>query len=173
MEMERTVLTCPEADTCVAVIMMEGLRMPLAERRADLVWKGDLMSGSGSVKLASSGAAELPVTWASRVENPDGKTSPEELIAAAHASCYAMAFSNTLVQAGYQPEQLTVNAVCSLEKVEGGIQVDAMVLNVRGRVPGIDQKDFAELAVKGELGCPVSNALRNNVKISVNATLES
>jgi lipoyl-dependent peroxiredoxin len=147
--------------------------MALAERRADVVWNGDLIGGSGTLSLVSSGAAELPVTWASRVEAPDGKTSPEELVAAAHASCYAMAFSNTLAQAGHPPEQLTVSAVCSLEKVEGGIEVSEMTLNVTGRVPGLDQDGFADLALKGELGCPISNALRNNVTINIVTTLDN
>ena len=109
--------------------------------------------------------------WAARTERPDGKTSPEELLAAAHASCYAMAFSNTLAQSGHPPKTLHVTAVCSLDRVEGGIRISAMQLNVVGEVPGIDQAQFEELAKKGEQGCPVSNALRNNLEITVQAKL--
>jgi len=147
--------------------------MPLAERRAEAVWEGNLTKGSGRVKPASSGAfPEVPVTWASRVERPDGKTSPEELIAMAHASCYAMAFSHTLAEAGSPPERVHVTAACQLESVPGGIKIATINLDVRGRVPGIDQATFEELARKGEQGCPVSNSLRNNVQINVKATLE-
>ena len=148
--------------------------MALAERRASVVWNGGLADGNGNVDFESSGAAHLPVTWASRTESPDGKTSPEEMIAAAHAACYAMAFSNTLAQAGYTPQQLNVTAVCTLDQVEGGLKVTESALTVSGTVEGdIDQSEFQDLAVKGELGCPVSNALRNNVNVTVNATLES
>ena len=95
--------------------------MVKAERRAEAMWEGNLIRGSGKVVSVGSGAiGELPITWASRTERSDGKTSPEELIAAAHAACYAMAFSNTLAQAGTPAERLLVNAVCTFEQVEGG-----------------------------------------------------
>ncbi|HEV8634477.1 MAG TPA: OsmC family peroxiredoxin [Chloroflexota bacterium] len=146
--------------------------MPLAERRAEAVWEGNLVKGNGRVKPATGAFAEVPVTWASRVERPDGKTSPEELIAMAHASCYAMALSHTLAEAGSPPERLHVTATCQLESIPGGIKIATMNLEVRGRVPGIDQATFEEMARKGERGCPVSNALRNNVQINVRPTLE-
>ncbi len=145
-----------------------------AERRAEVVWEGNLFQGHGSVVSTGSGAlGELPVTWASRTERSDGKTSPEELLAAAHAACYAMAFSNTLAQAGTPAERLTVNATCTFEQVASGFKVTTMNLDVRGKVPGMDSAGFENAAQRAEQGCPISNALRNNVQIHVNASLES
>ena len=145
-----------------------------AERRADVVWEGDLLHGSGTIVSVGSGAlGALPVTWASRTERSDGKTSPEELLAAAHAACYAMAFSHTLAQAGTPAERLSVSATCTFEQVEGGFKISTMELDVRGRVPGLDEAGFEKVALQAEQGCPVSNALRNNVQIRVNAHLES
>jgi lipoyl-dependent peroxiredoxin len=144
--------------------------MATAERRADVVWRGDLFKGSGTFDLASSGAAQdLPVTWASRTEHHDGRTSPEELITAAHASCYAMALSNVLAQMGNEPEELNISAVCTFDVDQ--VKVTKMVLNVRGRVPGLDAEGFQSAAEQGEQGCPISNALRGNVDIQLNASL--
>ena len=144
--------------------------MATAERRADVVWRGDLFKGSGTFDLASSGAAQdLPVTWASRTERHDGKTSPEELITAAHASCYAMALSNTLAQMGNEPEELNISAVCTFDVDQ--VKVTKMVLDVRGRVPGLDAEGFQSAAERGEEACPISNALRGNVDIQLNASL--
>jgi osmotically inducible protein OsmC len=144
--------------------------MATAERRADVVWRGDLFKGSGTFDLASSGAAQdLPVTWASRTERHDGKTSPEELITAAHASCYAMALSNVLAQMGNEPEELNISAVCTFDVDQ--VKVTKMVLDVRGRVPGLDAEGFQSAAEQGEQGCPISNALRGNVDIQLNASL--
>ena len=145
-----------------------------AERRAEVEWHGSLIQGSGTIVSVGSGAiGNLPVTWASRTERSDGKTSPEELLAAAHAACFAMAFSNGLAQAGTTAERLHVNATCTFEQVEGGFKVSTMVLDVRGKVPGLDQAGFEKAARQAGEGCPVSNALRNNVAITVNAQLES
>jgi lipoyl-dependent peroxiredoxin len=144
--------------------------MATAERRANVVWRGDLFKGSGTFDLASSGAAQdLPVTWASRTEHHDGKTSPEELITAAHASCYAMALSNVLAQMGNEPEELNISAVCTFDVDQ--VKVTKMVLDVRGRVPGLDAEGFQSAAEQGEQGCPISNALRGNVDIQLNASL--
>jgi lipoyl-dependent peroxiredoxin len=144
--------------------------MATAERRADVVWRGDLFKGSGTFDLASSGAAQdLPVTWASRTERHDGKTSPEELITAAHASCYAMALSNVLAQMGNEPEELNISAVCTFDVDQ--VKVTKMVLDVRGRVPGLDAEGFQSAAERGEQACPISNALRGNVDIQLNASL--
>jgi lipoyl-dependent peroxiredoxin len=144
--------------------------MATAERRADVVWRGDLFKGSGTFDLASSGAAQdLPVTWASRTEHHDGKTSPEELITAAHASCYAMALSNVLAQMGNEPEELNISAVCTFDVDQ--VKVTKMVLDVRGRVPGLDAEGFQSAAEQGEEGCPISNALRGNVDIQLNVSL--
>jgi osmotically inducible protein OsmC len=146
--------------------------MATADRRAEVNWEGALADGSGILELVSSEAASLPVTWASRVESPDGRTSPEELVAAAHASCYAMAFSGTLGRNGTPPERLHVTAVVSLNPKEGGgFQVTDSALEVTGLVPGVDQAAFQELADTAEKGCPISNALRGNVTITVSATL--
>ena len=144
--------------------------MATAERRADVVWRGDLFKGSGTFDLASSGAAQdLPVTWASRTERHDGKTSPEELITAAHASCYAMALSNVLAQMGNEPEELNISAVCTFDVDQ--VKVTKMVLDVRGRVPGLDAEGFQSAAERGEQACPISNALRGNVDIQLNTSL--
>jgi len=124
------------------------------------------------VSVGSGALGALPVTWASRTERSDGKTSPEELMAAAHAACYAMAFSHTLAQAGTPAERLAVSATCTFEQVEGGFKISTMDLNVRGKVPGLDEAGFEQVARQAEQGCPVSNALRNNVQIRVNAHLE-
>ena len=145
--------------------------MPTAERRANVVWRGDLFNGSGTFDLVSSEAArDLPVTWASRAERPDGKTSPEELIAAAHASCYAMALSNTLAEQGNEPEELNISAVCTFDADQ--LKVTTRVLDVHGRVPGLDEEGFRSATERAEQTCPVSNALRGNVDIQVNATLD-
>jgi osmotically inducible protein OsmC len=148
--------------------------MAMAERRAEVVWEGNLTQGKGNITSTGSGAfaGGLPVTWASRVEKSDGRTSPEELIAMAHASCYAMALSHTLNEAGTPATRLNVSSVVTVEQVPGGIKVGESRLEVRGAVPGIDQAKFEEMAKKGEQGCPISNALRNNVNISLKATLE-
>lgn len=139
-----------------------------AERRAEAVWQGNLFEGHGTVTLGTGIISNQPVTWAARTEQPDGKTSPEELIAGAHATCYAMALSNTLAQHGHPPEQLDVTAVCTFDPPK----ITTMVLTVRGRVPGLDDATFKQIAQEGEQNCPVSNALRNNVDIRVTAELE-
>ena len=147
--------------------------MAKAERRAEAAWEGNLIQGSGKIVSVGSGAlGELPITWAARTERSDGKTSPEELIAAAHAACYAMAFSHTLAQAGTPAERLLVNAVCTFEQVGAGFKITTMDLDVRGKVPGLDEAGFEKAAQQAEQGCPVSNALRNNVQIRLKAHLD-
>ncbi len=148
--------------------------MVKAERHARVEWQGSLAQGSGKIVEVGSGAiGQLPITWASRTERSDGKTSPEELIAAAHAACYAMAFSHALAQAGTPAESLNVNANCTFEQVGGGFKITTMDLDVTGKVPGMDEAGFEKAAQQAEQGCPVSNALRNNVEIRLNAHLES
>ena len=140
--------------------------------RATTTWSGDLFSGSGTTTLAGSGAAgPLPVSWASRTEEAAGKTSPEELMAAAHASCYSMALSNVLAQAGHAAERLDVEAVATFVKVEAGWRLTNMALSVTGAVPGMSTADFAAHAAAAKDGCPVSNALKGNVEITAEATL--
>jgi lipoyl-dependent peroxiredoxin len=144
----------------------------MAESRASAVWEGNLVEGHGRVSAASGVFTDLDLTWAARTNRPDPKTSPEELIAAAHAACYAMAFSHTLAEAGHAPERVSVTAVCHFTPIEGGgFSVSKMEVDVHGRVPGVDAEAFQHLAEEGERGCPVSNALRGNVEIVLRATL--
>ena len=144
--------------------------MATAERRADVVWRGDLPTGSGSLDLASSGALMgANISWATRTESPDGNTSPEELIAGAHAGCYAISLSNVLAEGGNEAEQLDVSATCTFDV--GSIKITTVVLDVRGKVPGLDEEGFRSATEEAEQACPVSNALRGNVDIQLNATL--
>jgi osmotically inducible protein OsmC len=144
----------------------------MADRQAHTVWEGSLFEGKGELEFVSSGIGRFPVTWASRVEKADGRTSPEELIAAAHSSCYAMALSNTLASDGTPPERLHVVATVSLDpKQGGGVEVTKSALEVTGTVPGLDQAGFQAAAERGEQACPISNALRGNLQITVTATL--
>jgi lipoyl-dependent peroxiredoxin len=144
--------------------------MATAERRAEVVWEGDLPRGSGRFTVGSGAIGEQPVTWASRTERSDGKTSPEELIAAAHGSCFAMALSNVLAQGGTPPERLEITAVCTFDV--DNVKVSSVDLDIRGRVPGMDAEDFQSAVEQADQGCPVSNALRGNVEIRVTASLE-
>ena len=142
------------------------------QRTATATWQGDLESGRGTVRPGSSAFGELPVDWQARTEGSQTETSPEELIAAAHASCFAMAFSNTLAQAGHTPESVEVNASVTFTPVPaGGYKVESSTLSVTGRVPGLTQEQFTDFAKQGDQGCPVSNALRGNVAITVEARL--
>jgi lipoyl-dependent peroxiredoxin len=145
--------------------------MPIAERTADCSWDGDLTHGNGTVTGASGGLGDLPVTWASRTERSDGKTSPEELVAAAHASCFSMALSHTLTQEGNPPEHLDVSAKVTLDQVGDAPTVTSSQLTVGGRVPGIDQAAFERAAQDAGKNCPISRAL-GTLEITVNATLQ-
>lgn len=143
----------------------------MVQRTAKVVWEKDLLRGAGNVTTGSGAFRQFPVTWASRTEDSGGKTSPEELLAAAHASCYAMALSATLGRKGAPPERLEVTAVCSFEKVGDGWKVTTSELSVKGRVPGLDAPGFIESARAAEKSCPISNAIRNNVEIRLSASL--
>jgi lipoyl-dependent peroxiredoxin len=143
-----------------------------AESTANAVWEGDLAHGGGRVAPASGAFDEQEVTWASRTSRSAGKTSPEELIAAAHAACFAMAFSHTLAEGGHTAERVEVSATATFD-TEGGPRISTMALTVRGRVPGIDEPAFQEAANAAKDGCPVSGALKGNVDITLDATLES
>jgi osmotically inducible protein OsmC len=137
------------------------------ERRAEVTWNGDLFNGSGTIDRVGSGAfGPLDVTWTSRAEDPNGRTSPEELIAAAHASCFSMALSNVLAKAGTPPEQLKTSATVTFVP---GTGITRSVLEVEGTVPGVDESAFREAAEDAKANCPVSQALKNNVELSVNA----
>lgn len=144
-----------------------------AIRRAEATWSGDLATGSGSVSAVSSNVfTNLPVSWAARTESPDGKTSPEELVAAAHAACFSMALSAALGRAGTPAERLDVSAEVTFDKVDAGWRVVSSALTVRGRVPGCDDAAFRAAAEGARDGCPISVALTGNVKLSVEASLE-
>jgi osmotically inducible protein OsmC len=142
------------------------------ERRAHATWEGDLRTGSGQFDLTSSGAVTgQQVTFASRFEpEAGGKTSPEELIAAAHATCVSMALANGLAQDGHAPTRLETDAVCTLDQTDAGFRITAMHLTVRGEVEGIDEDAFQEAAQTAKEDCPVSNAL-GGVEISMDASL--
>ncbi len=146
--------------------------MPIAIREAEIVWEGSLASGAGTLSSGSGALGQLPVTWASRTEQPDGKTSPEELIAAAHAGCFAMALALTLGEDHAPPERLAVGAVCTLDEVDGAPRITTVALNVCARVPGLEQERFEKVVERAAALCPVSNALRGNVEVSVHSELE-
>ena len=143
----------------------------MAERRGHAMWHGNLLEGSGTVDAASGAVSGQEVTWKARTEGSDTVTSPEELIAAAEAACFAMALSHALASAGHEPEEVEVDAVCTFGPVEGGFAITRMALDVRAAVPGIDQAAFEGLLAEAEAGCPVSNALRGNVEIDVRGRL--
>jgi osmotically inducible protein OsmC len=148
--------------------------MAMADRTARTVWEGNLPKGKGTVSLKSGATEDLEVTWASRSEKrSEGKTSPEELIAAAHSSCFSMALSNALSEGGHEPERLDVSATVSFDMVDGAPTVTQSVLTVRGKVPGIDEDGFLAAARDAEQNCPVSRAIKGNVEISLDAQLES
>lgn len=138
--------------------------MPIALRQAEVVWDGTLASGAGELS-SGSGAFTLPVTWASRTEQPGGKTSPEELIAAAHASCFAMALALTLGENRTPPERLTVTAACTLDEVDGAPRITTVELTIRARVRSLDKAGLERNVAEAADLCPVSNALRGNVEI--------
>ena len=137
--------------------------------KADAVWEGDLANGRGRVKVASGTFEEFPVTWATRAERTHGGTSPEELIAAAHAACYSMALSNGLGKAGHHPERLNTSAEVEFVPGKG---ITAITLNVRGHIHGIQEAEFQKLAEEAKNGCPVSQALKGNVELRLKAALD-
>jgi osmotically inducible protein OsmC len=131
------------------------------------------LRGKGTIDSVGSGAlGDLPVTWAARTESSNGMTSPEELIAAAHASCFSMALSNILAKGGNTPEQVNVTAVATFEKLEPGWRITRMDLTVVGRVPGLDDEGFEKAVAEAKAGCPVSNALSDSIKITAEGRLE-
>jgi osmotically inducible protein OsmC len=141
------------------------------DRKAEVTWQGDLMSGNGRIDSVTSGAfGGLDVSWPARSEEPGGKTSPEELIAAAHATCFSMALSHGLAQAGHPPEELKTSATVTFQPGEG---ITKIALDVAGRVPGIDEGAFQQAADGAKQNCPVSKALTGVPEISLTARLES
>lgn len=144
-----------------------------ATRSASVIWDGDLAHGQGHVTADTSGAfRDLPVSWAARTGSADGRTSPEEFLASAHASCFAMALSNVLAKGGTPSRRLQVQATVTFEQAEGGYRVASSALSVRGTVPGIDAAGFQRAAEDAKENCPISRALRGNVTLSVQGTLE-
>jgi len=139
------------------------------QRKGSAVWKGGLKDGSGQVSTASGGLSSAPYTFASRFES-GGKTDPEELIAAAHAACFSMAFSGQLGQANLKPESIATTANLTLEKTDAGFTVTAIHLVVRAKVPGADRAAFDKAANNAKAGCPISRLL--NAKITMEAVLE-
>ena len=144
----------------------------MAKRSATAVWHGNLFTGGGTVSSASGSFSNQKVDWKLRTESAGGGTSPEELIAAAHATCYAMALSNTLDQAGHPPQELDVTAEVEFQVTDAGPKITSSHLTVNGKVEGLTDEQFKKLAQAGEQGCPVSNALRGNVDITVDARLD-
>ena len=141
------------------------------DRKAEVTWHGDLMSGSGRIDSVTSGAiGGLDVDWRARSEDAQSKTSPEELIAAAHAACFSMALSNGLAQAGHPADELKTSATVTFQPGEG---ITKIALDVAGRVPGIDEAAFQQAAEQAKENCPVSKALTGVPEISLSARLES
>jgi osmotically inducible protein OsmC len=139
------------------------------DRRAEVTWQGSLMDGSGTIRSTTSGAiGEQAVSWPARSEEPGGKTSPEELIAAAHAACFSMALSHGLAQAGNAPEELQTAATVTFQPGEG---ITKIALEVTGRVPGLDADAFREAAEGAKANCPVSKALAGVPEITLDSKL--
>jgi osmotically inducible protein OsmC len=147
--------------------------MPIATRNAEVTWDGSLARGRGVLSSASHALQDLPVTWAARTETPEGKTSPEELIAAAHATCFTMALALVLGEAGTPPERITTSADCILAEVDGAPRITDITLRVRADVESLDEGAFNDAVAQAAALCPVSNALRDNVAISMDAALAS
>jgi osmotically inducible protein OsmC len=139
------------------------------DRTAEVTWRGSLTEGAGTIERVGSGAfGPLDVTWASRAEEPAGRTSPEELIAAAHAACFSMALSNGLAQAGSAPDELRTSATVTFVP---GTGITEIALRVRGSVPGMDEATFLEKAETAKQNCPVSKALASVPAITLDAAL--
>ena len=147
--------------------------MPRIERTADVTWTGNVARGEGKVSSGSGAIELLPYTLATRIGNPEGKTSPEELLAATVGSCYAMSLASQLTGAGTPPELISVDSKCVMDVVAGDHLVTEVQLNVRARVPGIDDADFARLARKAEEGCSMAYLVRGTAAVTLTASLDS
>lgn len=147
--------------------------MPRIVREADIAWEGTVSRGSGVVSASSSGAFELPVTLASRIADPEGKTSPEELLAAAHASCFVTSLGSELHRAGAPAERLDVHCTITMDEVEGkGHLIVRSALDARVVAPGGDDATLAAAAKAADEGCPISALIRASATVTVEATLE-
>jgi osmotically inducible protein OsmC len=146
--------------------------MPRIVREADAVWEGTVARGAGVVSAVSSGAFELPATLASRVGDPKGKTSPEELLAAAHATCFVTSLGSELARAGTPPERLEVRCRITMDEVEGlGHRIVSSAISASGVVPGADTASFAEIARAADTGCSFSALIKASATVTVDATL--
>lgn len=140
-------------------------------RKAGVLWTGDLKNGNGIVSTESRALFEQPITSRMRFEDEPG-TNPEELIAAAHASCFSMALASTLAKNGYQPVRTDTTATCILTARQGGgHEINTMQLHIRAEVPGMDENTLRKLILEADEDCPVSNLLRNGLEIQIDATL--
>ena len=146
--------------------------MPRVRRSADVTWEGNVARGVGRISAATGAFSDLPYSQPTRVGKPDGKTSPEELLAAAHAGCYAMSLSNVLSQGGNEPQSLDVKAKVTLDRAGDGFAITRSDLTARGTVEGVDDAAFAEAARQAEVSCPVSNLIRGSAEITVDASLD-
>jgi len=147
--------------------------VPRIVREANVVWNGTIARGAGVVAAASSGAFELPVTIASRVADPEGKTSPEELLAAAHATCYVTSLGGELARARTPPERLAVHCTITMDEVEGiGHRIVASSIVASGVVPGCEAAAFAQAAETADQGCSFSALIRASATVTIDASLE-
>jgi osmotically inducible protein OsmC len=145
--------------------------MAVLERKASVVWQGNMRIGSGTVDGASGAFSGLPISFSERLDGEATAASPEEFIASAHAASYVMALSNTLGSNGSQPERIEVTAACELDRTPDGLAITRSRLDVKGVVPRLDEESFVSMAEKAETKCLVSNAIRGNVEIELNAEL--
>jgi osmotically inducible protein OsmC len=146
--------------------------MPRIVREAEIVWEGTVARGSGTVTAASSGAFELPTTIASRISDPEGKTSPEELLAAAHAACFVTSLGSELARADTPPERLEVRCTITMDEVEGlGHRIVSSAISARGVAPGCDAAGFAQAAEAADAGCPFSALIKASATVTVDAHL--
>ncbi len=147
--------------------------MPRIERQAEAVWEGNVARGGGTIAARSSSAFELPYSLPARIGRPEGKTSPEELLAAAHAGCFAMALASELTQLGHPPERLEVVATCVVDEVAGqGHLVVCSRLSARARAPGLAEEAFRRAVERADAGCPLSSLIRGSAQVEVEASLE-
>jgi lipoyl-dependent peroxiredoxin len=141
------------------------------ERTANAVWEGDLLHGSGTVSTQSGVVDNATVKWSSRAEQADENTSPEELIAAAHATCVSMALANGLAQAGTPPQRLEAEATSTFEQTGESFRMTSMRITIRGQVEGLDEDGFRRAAEDAKENCPVSHSLKGNVEVTMDASL--
>ena len=140
------------------------------DRKAGVLWTGDLKTGKGLVSTESQALFELPYSDATRFGDEKG-LNPEELLAAAHAACFSMSVANTLKKNGFEPVQTETTATCTMVDGDGGTQINRMRLHVRCEVPDIDEDRFHEIITEADEGCPVSNLLRNGLELEITSAL--